>query len=178
MVKYNINDLKAVVFELKNNKSLIAPTDTVYGILSIDKTNIYKIKKRDRNKKVVLFIPNLSYVKNINENFIKLADAFWPGKLTLIKNKVSYRIPNNKFILELLQNTGPLFCSSANISGKPTINNHEEAIVNFKANKSDIIFLESNFSNGSPSTIYDVDKDKILREGDISYDQISRVIKQ
>ncbi|VEU61644.1 translation factor, SUA5 domain [Mycoplasmopsis fermentans] len=74
--------------------------------------------------------------------------------------------------------TGPLFCSSANISGKPTINSYEEAIVNFKDNKSDIIFLESDFSNNSPSTIYDVDKDKILREGEISYEQITRVIKQ
>lgn len=178
MVKYNPNDLKAVVFELKNNKTLIAPTDTVYGILSIDKANIYRVKKRDRNKKIVLFIPNLSYVKNINDNFIKLAKAFWPGKLTLIKSRISYRVPNNKFILDLLEKTGPLFCSSANISGKPTISSYEEAIINFKDNKSDIIFLESDFSNNSPSTIYDVDKDKILREGDISYEQISRIIKQ
>ena len=50
--------------------------DYVYGILSIDKANIYRVKKRDRNKKIVLFIPNLSYVKNINDNFIKLAKAF------------------------------------------------------------------------------------------------------
>ncbi|VEU61645.1 Uncharacterised protein [Mycoplasmopsis fermentans] len=63
MVKYNPNDLKAIVFELKNNKTLIAPTDTVYGVLSIDKTNIYKIKKEIEVKKLYYLFQTLHMLK-------------------------------------------------------------------------------------------------------------------
>lgn len=177
MVKYKKEDINAIAFELKNNKSLIAPTDTIYGILSRDVNNIYKIKKREKSKKVILFIPDVSFIEGVDEKTIKIANQFWPGPLTLIKKKISYRIPNKKFLLDLLKITGPLYCSSANISGQKPIETYDEAINIFLKYKNDIIFIEDSFKETKPSTIYDIDKDKVLREGEISYDQIKRCIE-
>lgn len=177
MVIYNTNDIDAIVFEIKNNKALIAPTDTIPGIISKNKNVIYKLKKRSRTKKIILFICSWKHIKNLNNNFIKLAKHFWPGNLTLVKNGVSYRAPNNKFLLELLSKTGPLYCSSANLSGEPVIKNYDEANNIFGIFGSEIIFLDDNYLINKPSTIYDVDKNKILREGEISYEQIQQIIK-
>lgn len=177
MVIYNKDDIDAISFELKNNKTLIAPTDTIPGLLSINKNNIYKIKNRNIFKKVILFICSLDYVEKINSDFIKLANAFWPGNLTLVKNGISYRIPNDNFLINLISKTGPLYCSSANISGKEVISSYEEAKIEFNNYDLEIIFLEGKYNINKASTVYDVDKDKILREGDITYEQIKSVIK-
>lgn len=177
MVIYNKDDIDAISFELKNNKTLIAPTDTIPGLMSINKNNIYKIKNRNIFKKVILFICSLDFVEKINSDFIKLANAFWPGNLTLIKNGVSYRVPNDKFLLELISRTGPLYCSSANISGKEVISSYDEAKLEFNNYDLDIIFLNAEYRINKPSTVYDVDKDKILREGEITYEQIKSIIK-
>lgn len=177
MVVYNKEDIDAISFELKNNKTLIAPTDTIPGLLSINKNNIYKIKNRNIFKKVILFICSLDFVEKINSDFIKLANTFWPGNLTLVKNGISYRMPNDKFLLDLISRTGPLYCSSANISGKEVINSYDQAKEEFSNYDLEIIFLDSEYIINKASTVYDVDKNRILREGDISYEQIKSVIQ-
>lgn len=177
MVVYNNNDIDAIVFELKNNKALIAPTDTVPGILAINKNLIYKIKSRSKAKKIILFVSSWKHIDNLNQTFIKLAQKFWPGNLTLIKDNISYRAPNSKVILEILSRTGPLYCSSANISGEQVIKDYNEAVAKFDDYSPNIIFLEGDYVVNKPSTIYDIDKDKILREGDITYEQIRDAIK-
>ena len=76
MVIYDEKDIKQITFEIKNGKALICPTDTVNGILSKNQELIFKLKKRSISKKIILFIPNLSYVKNPNIDFVKLAKKF------------------------------------------------------------------------------------------------------
>ncbi|MEG0123973.1 MAG: Sua5/YciO/YrdC/YwlC family protein, partial [Malacoplasma sp.] len=66
MVIYNENELDSIAFELKNFKSAIFLTDTIFGILSINKNKIYKIKKRPFYKKIILFIPNTKYIKKFS----------------------------------------------------------------------------------------------------------------
>ena len=112
MVVYDERDLDSIVFELKNFKAAIIPTDTVAGIVCLDAKTIYSIKKRDRSKKLITFICNLDQVENKSEKFIKLAKNLWPGKITLITKGVSYRMPNSSFVLRLISKVGPLYSSS------------------------------------------------------------------
>ena len=80
---------------LKAGECVALPTETVYG-LAADATNsdavakIFTAKGRPTNHPLIVHIPNQSHVhhwaKNVNKAAITLADAFWPGPLTLILN--------------------------------------------------------------------------------------------
>ena len=135
-----INQIEA--FEkLKIGKSIIFQTDTLPAIASMPEYSeiIYKIKKRDKNKALILMGSQiqqvLDYVENdARDDFQKVAEEFWPGPLTLIipikknkslnfisnENTLGIRIPDSSTARSLLSETGPLATSSANISGFDT----------------------------------------------------------
>lgn len=131
--------------ELLNCGSIVAvPTETVYGLAAsltqpaaVDK--IFALKGRPSNNPLIVHTANLEqiiqYVTTIPEGTQKLAEAFWPGPLTLtlpsnpdkVPSRVragltttAFRIPNHPLTRELLQHTGPLVMPSANISGRPS----------------------------------------------------------
>ena len=127
------------------DEPIIIPTDTVYGLVcrynsksAIEK--IYKLKKRDRKKPLILIgynwkaLKRFVEIKNIPHSTLCTLHCYWPGALTIILpaskhvpkflNKgfktIGIRIPNNKFLLKLLkQCPGQVLAStSANFSGK------------------------------------------------------------
>tara|TARA_Y100001978_G_C23572609_1_gene374936 strand:+ start:101 stop:682 length:582 start_codon:yes stop_codon:yes gene_type:complete len=140
-----INEIQA--FEkLKIGKPIIFQTDTLPAIGCLPKyfDIIYKIKKRERKKALILMGSQikqvLDYVDNdAKDDFQKVAEKFWPGPLTLIipinKNKslkfssdlntLGLRIPDSSTARSLILKTGPLATSSANISGLNTSLNAE-----------------------------------------------------
>ena len=127
--------------KLKKGKSIIFQTDTLPAIACMPEYSniIYKIKKRDKNKALILMGSQiqqvLDYVANeARDDFQKVAEKFWPGPLTLIipikknkslnfisnKNTLGIRIPDSSTARSLILETGPLATSSANISGFDT----------------------------------------------------------
>ncbi|MEG2198541.1 MAG: Sua5/YciO/YrdC/YwlC family protein [Malacoplasma sp.] len=178
MVIYNEDELDSIAFELKNFKSAIFLTDTIFGILSINKNKIYKIKKRPFYKKIILFIPNTKYIKKISPSEQVFLNKIWPSPLTIIKSKISYRIPNDDFILKLLSKTGPLYCSSANFNKMDPITSIEEGILLFEKFNDQIIYVKRNrnLDNNVPSTIFNIDKHKVVREGSISLADIDKLL--
>ena len=125
---------------------VIFPTETVYGIGGNANNNsavqlIYKTKERPINNPLICHFSNIADIKKnflLNEKDFELANAFWPGPLTLIleKNKnskitslvsnnqklVGCRIPNNEIALSLLSKLDfPLAAPSANIASKTSI---------------------------------------------------------
>ncbi len=135
-----ISEIEALE-NLKIGKPIIFQTDTLPAIGCMPKYSemIYKIKKRDKNKALILMGSQiqqvLDYVDNdARDDFQKIAEKFWPGPLTLIipinKNKnlnfissantLGIRIPDSLTARSLIFETGPLATSSANISGLDT----------------------------------------------------------
>lgn len=171
------NELEAIEFELKNGKVAIVATDTVAGLISLNKNLIYKIKKRPHYKKLIYFISDVEDIPNLHKNTKILANQFWPGPLTLINNGISYRIPNNEFLIKIIKRFKKLHSTSANISGLEPIKNSYEAFSYFSNYKNDIIFIKGdyNFRNLS-STVFDVNKNKVLREGTINEKDIRKWI--
>ena len=127
--------------KLKIGKPIIFQTDTLPAIACIPEYSeiIYKIKKRDKNKALILMGSQvqqvLDYVDNVaRDDFQKIAEKFWPGPLTLIipmsknkglnfisnENTLGIRIPDSLTARSLISETGPLATSSANISGLNT----------------------------------------------------------
>ncbi|EDU06455.1 L-threonylcarbamoyladenylate synthase [Ureaplasma urealyticum] len=161
---YRITNLNAIYDALVANKCVLIPTDTIIGLLAKNQDVIYEIKRRDRNKKIVRFVADYKLLGDLTVEQEQFLDLFWPGSVTVIKNGVSYRMPNSPHILKLIQKLGPLYCSSANISGEEPVKNHNEAIFKFGAN-SKLIYVEAQQQIGVPSTIVDIDKWEYVRRG-------------
>jgi tRNA threonylcarbamoyl adenosine modification protein (Sua5/YciO/YrdC/YwlC family) len=121
---------------------VVVPTDTVYG-LACDAfshegvKNLLAAKGRDRQSPPPVLIGNAAALDGLAQDVPalahKLAETFWPGALTMIlkaqpsltwdlgetKGTVALRMPDHKIALALLQETGPLAVSSANLTGEP-----------------------------------------------------------
>lgn len=163
---YQKNEIDTVVFEIKNNKACVFPTDTVIGIGALDETLLYKIKQRPKHKKIVLLVANSSALGILNDRQKQFLNHFWPGGVTVIHNGVSYRMPNDDWLLLLLSKTGPLYCSSANLSNQAVIENTLAANEVFDEKwHFHLVVVEGTKKTDLPSTIIDIDEWKIIRSG-------------
>ena len=134
----NLVDYKTALKTLKSGLPIIFPTDTLPAIGCLPKfsNTIYKFKKRDRDKPLILmgseYKQLIDYVhKSAKEDFEKIASKYWPGALTMVipasekqttiltSNDLTLgmRIPNSYMAQSFMRETGPLLTSSANISG-------------------------------------------------------------
>ena len=174
---YQQNQIDEIAFELKNNKAVLLPTDTVYGLVSLNPDLIYKLKDRSKSKKLITFINDLDFL-NLDEKIKDILLEYLPGALTIVYKKESYRIPNNYLIRKIIEIVGPVYSSSANISGEKPISSIEQAIKKFKNHPCEICFVdyECEMSNEA-STIIDLDELEVIREGIINGKKIIEQIK-
>lgn len=134
------------------------PTETVYGLAAslyhstaIEK--IFTLKGRPSNNPLIVHLGEAiqvqEFVKSIPDGFVELAQAFWPGPLTIvldvqpekIPNRVraglqtaAFRVPSHPKARQLLQLTGPLVMPSANLSGTPSSTRLEHVEADFGIN--------------------------------------------
>lgn len=137
-------DLRMAVDALRAGKLVAFPTETVYG-LGADGFNeeacraVYAAKGRPSDNPLILHIADISALRDIAEDIpeaaVDLAEAFWPGPLTLVLKKrrnvssvvsggldtVAVRMPDNDLARRLIRALGhPLAGPSANLSGHPS----------------------------------------------------------
>lgn len=173
---YSFRKFLKNIYEL-NEKAIIIPTDTVIGILSKDPKLIYEIKKRPLDKPLVKFVNHISEIIDLLPHETKVLEKYWPGTLTIIKNEKAYRIPNSKKIWKLIQLTGPLYSSSANISNEPTITNTKQAARVFYSDVDKFVVIKGRSKDDYPSTIVDFDNFTILRRGRIDGQEVINDLK-
>ena len=134
----NLINFESALKTLKNGLPIIFPTDTLPAIGCLPKFSkiIYEFKKRDRNKPLILMGSEqkqlIEYVhESAKKDYKNIASKYWPGALTMVvpsskkKNAIltsrdqtlGLRIPNLYMAQSLMEKTGPLLTSSANISG-------------------------------------------------------------
>jgi L-threonylcarbamoyladenylate synthase len=146
--------LDAAVAALLRGELVAMPTETVYG-LAADATNgeavagIFAAKGRPRFNPLIVHVPSLAAaeaIANLGADAHKLAEAFWPGPLTLVLPKrpsagiadlvtagldtIAIRVPAHPVARALLEAVGrPLAAPSANRSGhvSPTTAAHVAA---------------------------------------------------
>ena len=85
-------------------------------------------------------------------------------------------MPNHKDLLTLLEFTGPIYSSSANISGKEPIKNTLDAQSVFSQNIDSLLIVKGEALSDTPSTIVDLDEKKVLRNGKIDGNKIIKEI--
>jgi L-threonylcarbamoyladenylate synthase len=129
---------------LQKGEVVAVPTETVYGLAAslafpeaIEK--IYKVKGRPSSNPLIIHVGAMTdclrYASFIPEGFFSLAEAFWPGPLTVVLPVVetevpsiaraslptaAFRVPSHPIAQEILRALPAFVAPSANISGKPS----------------------------------------------------------
>ncbi len=197
-------DLKEIARagEIIQKGGLVAfPTETVYGLggdgLNPDSSRkIYEAKGRPSDNPLIIHICRLEdlqvLVKEIPENAKKLAEAFWPGPLTMILPKadcvpkettggldtVAVRMPSHKVALAFIEEAGGFVAApSANLSGKPSPTLAKYVIEDMDG-RIDMIIDGGDIEIGLESTIVDLTGDvpMILRPGYITLEMLRDVL--
>jgi len=174
---------------------VVFPTDTVYGIgcdpynkSSVEK--IYQIKKRSKDKPLPILGYSMSTINEIaefDEESKKIAEAFWPGPLTLVLklkdeklkeilkvDKIALRVPDNQCLLDILKDSKFLIGTSANYSGEKPFTNSTECSERLK--EYDIFVDGGNISSKGESTILEIKQGELIihREGALKKEEITR----
>ena len=188
--------------EILRQGGLVAfPTETVYG-LGGDATDkeasrkIYAAKGRPSDNPLIVHIAKFSQLEDITTNLPetakKLADAFWPGPLTMVCNKnevipyettggldtVAVRMPNNPVALALIEDSGCMIAApSANTSGRPSPTKASHVYEDLSG-KIEAILDGGPVDIGLESTIVDLTEDvvTILRPGYINMEMLKEVV--
>ncbi len=187
--------VEAVVKSLASGGMVVAPSDTVYGLL-VDATNeeavakLLKFKNRPPGKPVSIFLADEAAVSETAEIPISIKptlDTLIPGPFTVIlksKHKVSkklesergtigVRVPIYRFINEVSRIYGkPITATSANISGKKPhyrLTSFLNQISDVKKNLLDTVVDAGQLPRNKPSTVVDLTGSEIqmLRKGDL-----------
>jgi L-threonylcarbamoyladenylate synthase len=122
----------------------IVPTDTVYGLAARPSEEaavraVYRLKGRPEGMHLPVLAATVDQVRSLGVAFAPAAEAlaqqWWPGPLTLAlgfdpqrerpdwlhgRTEVAVRIPAHAFLRAVLQRTGVLVVTSANLHGAPT----------------------------------------------------------
>ena len=190
--------------EILNNDDVVAiPTETVYGLagnIYSEKAikKIFQVKQRPLFNPLIVHIHSIEKIHDIVSEFPDkakiLANAFWPGSLTLIlkkksnipdlitggKDTVAVRIPNHPVTLSLLKQLSfPLAAPSANPFNRisPTSSLHVE---DYFKNTISMVLEGGECKNGIESTIIGFENNEpvLYRLGSISIEDIINVIGQ
>ena len=192
----NLINYKSALKILKSGLPVIFHTDTLPAIGCLPKFSkiIYKFKQRDRNKPLILMGSEqeqlIDYVhESAKEDFEKIASKYWPGALTMVipssekENAIltsgdftlGLRVPNSHTAQCLINETGPLLTSSANISGFKGSITAEGIALDFPS--VDILApFPWEESSGKASTIISWVKNgewRLIREGELSIKGLS-----
>ena len=169
-----------------NDGELVAyPTETVYGLgadaldpAAVDA--VFEAKGRDRDEPISLGVATVDaateYV-TVSDRERAFMDTFLPGPVTVVcqrrdpvpdvltagRDRVGIRVPDHDIARALLDVAGPLTATSANVSGEPSarrIDDIQEALRERLA-----VVLDGGPTPGGGSTVVDVARDEIIREG-------------
>ena len=151
----------------KYSELFLTTTDTVTGIgAPVSKANyeaILDLKERDPKKGFVIMVGSLEQArkfKDWSKKAEKLAEEHWPGAVTLaLSEKVALRMPDELGLRDLIIKMGPVYMTSANISGQLPLSFDEAKEEFYEINK----FYKFPKGSGRPSTIIRVSDGEVLR---------------
>jgi L-threonylcarbamoyladenylate synthase len=168
----------------------VIPTDTVYGVVARAEDTeavgrLYKLKKRE-DKPGTLIAASIAQLEllGLKHRYLKAVEQYWPGAISVIiptsdpklvylhkdKYSLAVRIPKERWLNDLMKQTGPLLTSSANPPGEPTAETIEQSKKYF--NKDVDFYIDGGKLNGPPSTLIRVldDAVDVIRQGSVKID--------
>lgn len=193
--------IEAATAAVRNAELVVFPTDTVYGLAAdafdaaaVEALRNAKGRGRDMPPPVLVSSATTldALATDVPEWVRPLVDKFWPGPLTIVCRQqaslqwdlgdthgtVAIRMPDDDLALAILERTGPLAVSSANLTGHPAAldADHAEEMLGDKVS---VIVDGGPSTGGVASTIIDatVDTGRVLRPGALSLEQLNEVLE-
>jgi len=182
--------IAVAVEALRRGDIVGVPTDTLYGLAAdpfrqdaLDA--IFELKGRPEHKPLAILVGSVEQgmtLASFSDRALELAEQHWPGALTLVvprldtapdwlghrgRRTVGLRCPDHPVALELLDASGPLAVTSANLSGHEAVVDDEEAQALF--GDAVAVYLDGRAVGGQASTIIDLTEPAplTLRQGPI-----------
>jgi len=194
-----IIDVQKAAEILRSEDVVALPTETVYGLAAdassiIALKKVFDLKQRPADNPLIVHVAGISQAHTLAEtgtnDFLLLANEFWPGPLTLVLPKkpgvldiitagletVAIRMPDHPKTLAVIEKSGPVAAPSANRSGKPSPTRPEHVLDDFG---DDLPVVDGGTcSVGLESTVLDLSGSTpaILRPGKITADEIEEII--
>ena len=186
---------------IKSGGLVAIPTETVYGLGAngLDENAVAKIfeaKGRPQDNPLILHICGPEQIElfchHIPQKAYDLAEAFWPGPLTIVLpakecvpkrttgglSTVAVRCPDHDAAREIIRLSGvPIAAPSANLSGKPSTTTAEHVLHDHDG-KIDAIVDGGACRVGVESTIVDLteERPRLLRPGGIGPEELIAVL--
>jgi L-threonylcarbamoyladenylate synthase len=193
--------IEAAARAVQRGGLVILPTDTVYGIGAdaFDHTAVQALldaKGRGREMPppvLVSAVTTLEALASGVPGYVEaLTEEFWPGPLTLVctqqpsltwdlgetRGTVAVRMPDHEVALALLERTGPLAVSSANLTGQPAATDAAAADT-MLGDRVEVVLDGGPSPRGEASTILDVRglTPRVLRIGALSVAALNAVLE-
>lgn len=193
--------LEAAGRVLREGGLVVLPTETVYGVAA-DAFNVEAVRRlraakgRAETNPLPVMLAGADgmreFARHIPPEAFTLADAFWPGPLTLVllrsdrvsdavhsgTETVGLRVPDHAVAQGILVAAGcPLVLTSANLSGEVDATSGAEAMAAL-CGRVDLIVDAGPARLGRPSTVLDLTTNppRVLREGRVSSDRLREFI--
>ncbi len=186
---------------LRNGGIVAIPTETVYGLAAnaLDGAAVAKVfqaKGRPMDNPLIVHITDLAALDDlaayVPSSVYDLADAFWPGPLTIILEKsglipdevsagldtVAIRMPSHPVARDIIKAAGvPLAAPSANTSGKPSPTTAQHVLDDMDG-KIDAVVDGGPCSVGVESTVITLAtrRPRVLRPGRVTPEELSAVL--
>ncbi|MGW8250989.1 MAG: L-threonylcarbamoyladenylate synthase, partial [Anaerolineales bacterium] len=175
------------------------PTDPVYGLGALVNNvpgiqQLYAVKGRQSSKAIPILLSDASQLPLVaaqtDERIMCLAQRFWPGPLTLVVPRhpslpkalspyptVGVRVPDHPLALALLQLSGPLATTSANLSDHPSAVTAQEVLEQLSGRIA-LILDGGRTPGGVSSTVVDCTRPElvVLRQGPLTLEQLIQAL--
>ncbi len=194
-------NINAVAKIIRTGGIVAIPTETVYGLAAnaLDAaavSKIFKAKGRPQDNPLIVHISSLEelypLVKEVPPAAVKLAEAFWPGPLTIVLpktdiipdevsaglNTVAIRMPSHPVARAVITACGvPLAAPSANTSGSPSPTSAKHVLSDLDG-KIDAVVDSGACTVGVESTVLSLTgkTPRLLRPGGITPEQLEAVL--
>ena len=193
--------IDAAAAAVRRGLLVVLPTDTVYGVAAdaFDPDAVQALldaKGRGREMPPPVLVSTATTLDalavGVPDYARALVERFWPGPLTIVcrqqtslqwdlgetRGTVAVRMPDHEVALAVLERTGPLAVSSANLTGRPAARDADEAEEMLGADV-EVIVDGGSAPGGEASTIVDCtgSQGRILRRGALSLDELNEVLE-
>lgn len=193
--------VEAASAAVRREELVVIPTDTVYGVAGdafshAAVTALLEAKGRGRAMPPPVLISAVTTLDALADAVPQwaraLVEAHWPGPLTLVlrqqsslmwdlgdaQGTVAVRMPDDEVALAVLERTGPLAVSSANITGEPAAQD-ADAAERMLGEKVSVIVDGGPSRGGEASTIVDAtgEEPRILRQGALSREDLAATLE-
>ncbi len=193
-------DRDQAVASLRRGDVVALPSDTVYGVGAslahpAAVARLFTLKGRPTTVALPVIVAGAADVAALGVNWtdraVRLADAFWPGALTIVvdaprdlarvvgsQGGVGLRLPDDDVLVDVVRRVGPIALTSANRHGEPPCTSADAVLESFAESRDLAGVLDAGVRHAVVSSVVDVTEPtwRLVRAGAVSVDELVAVL--